>query len=191
MAARQTASCLPSPADAFASLPLRARGLSVVLSPLQAIMRRFKPLPGAMAGFCVSDPVAASSLTPPLAAQDSDSMPEPLNEVPAKSGRKRGRGACAPANRRPFRTLDGTEAGEGIRRRVFGTFCSQKVHNPPRGKTAVNHRSKNGNIPGAKTHSVLDTFYLSKRVPMPEKQPALHAEAQRAGEYCRNVRTAI
>ena len=33
---------LPSPADAFASLPLRARGLSVVLSPLQARMRRFK-----------------------------------------------------------------------------------------------------------------------------------------------------
>ena len=144
-----------------------------------------------MAGCCVSDPVAVPSLTPPLAAQDSGSMPEPSNEGPAKSGKKRGRGACAPANRRPFRTLDGTEAGEGIRRRVFGTFCSQKVHNPPRGKTAVNHRSKNGNIPGAKTHSVLDTFYLSKRVPMPEKQPALHAEAQRAGEYCRNVRTAI
>ena len=85
----------------------------------------------------------------------------------------------------------------GGERRIAGrsgyvaAFCSQKVHNPPRGKTAVNHRSKNGNIPGAKTHSVLDTFYLSKRVPMPEKQPALHAEAQRAGEYCRNVRTAI
>ena len=32
---------LPSPADAFASLPLRARRLSVVLVPLQAIMRLF------------------------------------------------------------------------------------------------------------------------------------------------------
>ncbi len=41
MAARQTARCLPSPADAFASLPLRARGLSVVLVPLQARMRTF------------------------------------------------------------------------------------------------------------------------------------------------------
>jgi len=41
---------LPSPADAFASLPLRARGLSVVLSPLQAIMRRLRQLPAAFRG---------------------------------------------------------------------------------------------------------------------------------------------
>ena len=126
MAARQTASCLPSPADAFASLPLRARGLSVVLSPLQAIMRRFKPLPGAMAGCCVSDPVVAPSLTPPLAAQDSGSMPEPSNEGPAKSGRKRGRSACAPANRRPFRTLDGTKQAKASTGKFFVLFAAKK-----------------------------------------------------------------
>jgi hypothetical protein len=34
-------------------------------------MRQFKPLPGAMAGFCVSDPVIALPLTPPLAAKAS------------------------------------------------------------------------------------------------------------------------
>ena len=34
-----------------------------------------KPLPEAMAGCCVSDPVAAPLLTPPLAANESGSMP--------------------------------------------------------------------------------------------------------------------
>ena len=89
-----------------------------------------------------------------MAANESDSMPEPLNEVPAKSGKKRGRGACAPANRRPFRTLDGTKqakvsAGEFLvlfaakkyketqqSKTAFATFCHQKVaiplgRNPP------------------------------------------------------------
>ena len=47
--------------------------------------------------------------TLPLAANDPGPMPEPRNEVPAKSGKKRGRFACKPANRRPFRTLDGTK----------------------------------------------------------------------------------
>ena len=43
------------------------------------------------------------------AANGPGPMPEPRNEVPAKSGKKRGRFACKPANRRPFRTLDGTK----------------------------------------------------------------------------------
>ena len=85
-----------------------------------------EPLSEAMAGCCVSDPVVAPSLTPPLAAQDSDSMPEPLNEVPAKSGRKRGRGACAPANRRPFRTLDGTKQAKASAGEFLVLFAAKK-----------------------------------------------------------------
>ena len=84
-----------------------------------------------MAGCCVSDPVVAL-LTPPKAANESDSMPEPLNEVPAKSGKKRGRGACAPANRRPFRTLDGTKQAEASVGEFLVLFAVKK-YKVPRG----------------------------------------------------------
>ena len=45
----------------------------------------FAPRSAAMAGFCVSDPAVAPLLTPPQAAKDPGSMPEPSNEGPAKS----------------------------------------------------------------------------------------------------------
>ena len=75
-----------------------------------------------MAGCYVSDPVAAPSLTPPLAAQDSGPMPEPSNEGPAK----RGRGACVPANRRPFRTLDGTKQAKASVGEFLVLFAAKK-----------------------------------------------------------------
>ena len=53
--------------------------------------------------------VPGASLPPRSAANDPGPMPKPRNEGPAKSGKKRGRFACKPANRRPFRTLAGTK----------------------------------------------------------------------------------
>ena len=118
----------------------------------------------------VSDPVAAPLLTPPLAANESGSMPSPSNEVPAKSGKKRGRFACKPANRRPFRTLR-DEVGEGICRGVFGTFCGQKVHHPPRAKTAVNSRPKSGKQHQSKT--AIGTFCGQKVQSTPRAKTAV------------------
>ena len=86
-----------------------------------------------MDGFCVSDPVVAPLLTPPQAAKDPGSMPEPSNEGPAKSGRKRGRGACAPANRRPFRTLDGTKQAKASAGEFLVLFAAKK-YKVPRGR---------------------------------------------------------
>ena len=86
-----------------------------------------------MAGCCVSDPAVAPLLPPPQAANESDSMPEPLNEVPAKSGKKRGRGACAPANRRPFRTLDGTKQAKASAGEFLVLFAAKK-YKVPRGR---------------------------------------------------------
>ena len=65
-------------------------------------------------------------LTPPQAANDSGSMPELSNEVPAKSGKKRGRGACAPADRRPFRTLDGTKQAKASAGEFLVLFAVKK-----------------------------------------------------------------
>ena len=79
-----------------------------------------------MAGCCVSDPVVAPSLTPPTAANESGSMPEPSNEGPAKRGKKRGRGACVPANRRPFRTLDGTKQAKASVGEFLVLFTAKK-----------------------------------------------------------------
>ena len=91
------------------SLPLRARGLSVVLVPLQARMRRFKTASRGDRRLLCFLLVPNASLPPRFAANDPGPMPKPRNEGPAKSGKKRGRFACKPANRRPFRTLDGTK----------------------------------------------------------------------------------
>ena len=103
-------------------------------APLQAIMRRFKTASrGDMAGDCVSDPVVAPLLTLPLAANESDSMPEPLNEGPAKSGKKRGRFACKPANRCPFRTLDGTKQAKASAGEFLVLFAAKK-YKVPRGR---------------------------------------------------------
>ena len=67
-----------------------------------------------------------ASCTLPLAANDSGPMPEPSNEGPAKSGKKRGRGACAPANRRPFRTLDGTKQAKVSAGEFLVLFAAKK-----------------------------------------------------------------
>ena len=56
--------------------------------------------------------------------------------------------------------LLGGERRIARRSECVAAFCSQKVHNPLRGKTAVNHRSKNGNIPGGK-----DTFRFGHFLP--------------------------
>jgi len=48
------------------------------------------------------------------------------------------------------------EVGEGICRRVFGTFCGQKVHKLPRAETAVNRRPKSGKEQPAKRAKCFD-----------------------------------
>ena len=98
-----------------------------------------------MAEYCVSDPVVAPLLTPPLAAK-SGSMPEPSNEGPAKSGRKRGRGACAPANRRPSRTLAGTKQAKATVGEFLVLFAAKKYRKPcgPRRTTASNPQKNLG-----------------------------------------------
>ena len=68
----------------------------------------------------------ADNFTPPQAAKDPGSMPEPSNEGPAKSDKKRGRGACAPANRRPFRTLDGTKQAKASAGEFLVLFAAKK-----------------------------------------------------------------
>ncbi len=60
-----------------------------------------------------------------------------------------------PFRRAPVSNVRRDEVGEGIRRRVFGTFCGQKVHHSPRAKTAVNRRPKSGKEQQAKTAVVL------------------------------------
>ena len=102
-----------------------------------------------MDGFCVSDPVVASLLTPPQAAKDPGSMPEPSNEGPAKSGKKRGRGACAPANRRPFRTLDGTKQAKASAGEFLVLFAAKK-YKVPRGR-----RSQFGLLPPASANEAV------------------------------------
>jgi len=47
----------------------------------------------------------------------------------------------------PVSNIRRDEAGEGIRRRVFGTFCGQKVQSIPQAKLAVDRRPKSGGNP--------------------------------------------
>ena len=63
-------------------------------------------------------------------------MPEPSNEGPAKSGKKRGRDACVPANRRSFRTLDGTKQAKASVGEFLVLFAAKKYKETQQSKTA-------------------------------------------------------
>ncbi|BFK47308.1 hypothetical protein I180019D1_27180 [Alistipes sp. i18-0019-D1] len=69
-------------------------------------------------------------------------MPELSNEVPAKSGKKRGRGACAPANRRPFRTLDGTKQAKASAGEFLVLFAAKKYKEFHQPQTAEKYNLK-------------------------------------------------